>query len=107
MNKFSNGNDGNAIDDSYQTRNFSTSKKFIKNIESSSSLPEEELSNLKPEALNSKAVAVIDRVSNKLTGKDFKALQTLDVKTQVDLLILQATSIEHLCQCYIGWCSFW
>lgn len=63
--------------------------------------------NNKPEVLNSKAVAVINRVSNKLTGRDFKPNQTLDVKTQVDKLILQATSLEHLCRCYIGWCAFW
>ena len=61
----------------------------------------------KPDVLNSKAVAVIQRVSNKLTGRDFKPTSVLDVKEQVQLLILEATSIEHLCQCYIGWCSFW
>jgi FKBP12-rapamycin complex-associated protein len=27
----------------------------------------------------------------------------LDVPTQVDKLIQQATSIENLCQCFIGW----
>jgi FKBP12-rapamycin complex-associated protein len=25
----------------------------------------------------------------------------------VDKLIAQATSVENLCQHYIGWCSFW
>ena len=39
-------------------------------------------------------------------GRDF-ANTTLDVQFQVQRLILQATSIENLCQCYIGWCAFW
>ncbi|KAI9303923.1 armadillo-type protein [Cunninghamella echinulata] len=59
------------------------------------------------EMLNSRAVAVVNRVSNKLTGRDFNSRETLDVPTQVDKLIQQATSLENLCQCYIGWCAFW
>lgn len=60
-----------------------------------------------PEALNNKALAVVKRVRDKLTGRDFDPNHTLDVETQVDLLIKQATSHENLCQCYIGWCPFW
>ncbi|KAI9272821.1 armadillo-type protein [Phascolomyces articulosus] len=60
-----------------------------------------------PEMLNTRAVAVVNRVSNKLTGRDFNPRDTLDVPTQVDKLIQQATSLENLCQCYIGWCAFW
>lgn len=56
-----------------------------------------------PEMRNSRAVNVVDRVSNKLTGRDFNPNVTLDVPTQVDKLIQQATSLENLCQCYIGW----
>ncbi|KAJ3291491.1 phosphatidylinositol kinase- protein kinase tor1 [Rhizoclosmatium sp. JEL0117] len=59
----------------------------------------------RPEVLNAKAVTVINRVSNKLTGKDFKNQAPLDVPSQVHRLILQATSMENLCQCYIGWVS--
>jgi FKBP12-rapamycin complex-associated protein len=55
----------------------------------------------------SKALDVVDRVRNKLTGKDFDANITYDVANQVDLLIKQATANENLCQCYIGWCPFW
>ncbi|KAI9225912.1 MAG: phosphatidylinositol kinase Tor2 [Piptocephalis tieghemiana] len=62
--------------------------------------------NYQPEA-NQRAVQVITRVSNKLTGRDFKPNVTLDVPAQVDKLILEARSIENLCQCYIGWCAFW
>ncbi|TPX38402.1 hypothetical protein SeMB42_g06762 [Synchytrium endobioticum] len=61
----------------------------------------------RPEQLNSRALAVITRVSNKLTGRDFKSNTTLDVPSQVQRLILQATSLENLSQLYIGWCSFW
>lgn len=59
-----------------------------------------------PETLNTRAVAVVTRVSNKLTGRDFNPRVTLDVQTQVDKLIQQATSLENLCQCYIGWLVF-
>mmetsp|Transcript_7922 Transcript_7922/g.11928 ORF Transcript_7922/g.11928 Transcript_7922/m.11928 type:complete len:2546 (+) Transcript_7922:104-7741(+) len=60
--------------------------------------------------LNKKAVRVISRVENKLTGRDFNVSSernVTDIQTQVQSLILQATSHENLCQCYIGWCPFW
>ncbi|VFQ96023.1 unnamed protein product [Cuscuta campestris] len=85
------------------------------------------------EVLNERAVAVMARMSNKLTGRDFSTSpppissaqqQILDhgnlisgetrepdhglsVKFQVQKLILQATSHENLCQNYVGWCPFW
>ncbi|KAG7166823.1 Serine/threonine-protein kinase mTOR-like [Homarus americanus] len=59
------------------------------------------------EALNKKAVAIVNRVRDKLTGRDFCHDEPLDVHRQVELLIAQATSHENLCQCYIGWCPFW
>ncbi|XP_040286256.1 serine/threonine-protein kinase mTOR isoform X5 [Bufo bufo] len=62
---------------------------------------------VQPEALNKKAIQIINRVRDKLTGRDFSHEETLDVATQVELLIKQATSHENLCQCYIGWCPFW
>lgn len=68
--------------------------------------PEEDNVN-RPEVLNARAVAVINRVSNKLTGRDFKQHEVLDVPSQVQRLILQATAVENLCQCYVGWCPFW
>ncbi|XP_031551906.1 serine/threonine-protein kinase mTOR-like [Actinia tenebrosa] len=61
----------------------------------------------KPEALNKKALDIITRVRDKLTGGDFAKRNTLEVPSQVDLLIKQAVSHENLCQCYIGWCPFW
>jgi FKBP12-rapamycin complex-associated protein len=60
----------------------------------------------KPEALNTKAVTIINRVQNKLTGRDFRPTATLGVPQQVGKLIHQATAVENLCQCYIGWCPF-
>ncbi|EGC32838.1 protein kinase, atypical group [Dictyostelium purpureum] len=60
-----------------------------------------------PEALNERALSVINRVNKKLTGRDFNSNETLDVPDQVQKLIDQATSHENLCQLYIGWCSFW
>ncbi|KAJ4958930.1 hypothetical protein NE237_026041 [Protea cynaroides] len=87
------------------------------------------------EVLNERAVVVMARMSNKLTGRDFStgssvsgstsAVQHtvdhstlisgdtrevdhgLSVKLQVQKLILQATSHENLCQNYVGWCPFW
>lgn len=58
--------------------------------------------------LNRKALAIVNRVRDKLTGRDFPhILETVTVQKQVELLIQQATSNENLCQCYIGWCPFW
>jgi FKBP12-rapamycin complex-associated protein len=59
-----------------------------------------------PEILNKRALQVIKRVSNKLTGRDF-GNETLNIPEQVQRLIGQSTSHENLCQCYIGWCPFW
>ena len=59
------------------------------------------------ESQNARAVEVLDRVSQKLTGRDFKTDEELDVISQVNKLIMEATKLENLCQHYIGWCSFW
>lgn len=61
----------------------------------------------RPEIKNQRGLDVIDRVKAKLAGKDFKHQGPLDVNQQVDMLIEQATSLENLCQCFIGWCAFW
>ncbi|CAG9812455.1 unnamed protein product [Phaedon cochleariae] len=60
-----------------------------------------------PEAVNKKAVTIINRVRDKLTGHDFNVEEQVTIEKQVELLIQQATSNENLCQCYIGWCPFW
>lgn len=60
-----------------------------------------------PEALNKKALAIITRVREKLTGHDFDKNVGVSVEKQVELLIKQATSNENLCQCYIGWYVIW
>lgn len=79
------------------------------------------------EVLNERAVVVMARMSNKLTGRDFSNCSSisnssmqhaldqstpsgdtrepehgLSVKLQVQELILQATSHENLCQNYVG-----
>lgn len=62
------------------------------------------------EALNEKALKVIRRVQDKLSGTDFPDCvdgNPMDVQDQVQRLIVQATSSENLCQLFIGWCSFW
>ena len=55
--------------------------------------------------LNERAVRVIRRVENKLTGREFG--EELSIAQQVQRLIEQATSHLNLCQCYVGWCPFW
>ena len=79
-------------------------KKTTTNLEQLHSI---EKGSHQPEELNKKAVSIINRVRDKLTGNDFPNREVLDVQTQVDLLIQQATSHENLCQGYIGWCPFW
>lgn len=59
------------------------------------------------EVQNARAVEVLDRVAQKLTGRDFKPDEELTVNEQVNKLIIEATKLENLCQHYIGWCSFW
>lgn len=60
------------------------------------------------EALNEKALKVIRRVQDKLTGNDFGGdTEPTDVTDQVQRLIVQATSSENLCQLFVGWCAFW
>ena len=59
------------------------------------------------EVQNERAVQVLKRVREKLTGMDFKNTHPITVEDQVARLISQATNIENICQHYIGWCSFW
>ncbi|KAJ7899711.1 phosphatidylinositol 3-kinase [Mycena leptocephala] len=40
-------------------------------------------------------------------GRDFDPDVALSVEDQVGKLILQAMSLENLCQCFAGWCAFW
>jgi FKBP12-rapamycin complex-associated protein len=59
------------------------------------------------EAQNERAVQVLKRVKEKLTGHDFNPNVELNYIVQVDKLLMEATKPENLCQHYIGWCSFW
>jgi phosphatidylinositol kinase/protein kinase (PI-3 family) len=60
-----------------------------------------------PDRLNERALVVINRVSDKLSGRDFDKNQRLDVAEQVQKLIKMATSKENLCQAYLGWVGHW
>ncbi|KAI9341262.1 armadillo-type protein [Zopfochytrium polystomum] len=95
----------NELIDDVHGRNFPASRKQRPTNEVDL-VSEEDQAN-RPEGLNARAVSVIERVSSKLTGRDFKNSVTLDVPHQVQRLILQATSMENLCQCFVGWCAFW
>ncbi|KAK5135249.1 hypothetical protein LTR08_005499 [Meristemomyces frigidus] len=59
------------------------------------------------EVQNARALQVLSRVKEKLTGRDFKNDNELVIKDQVEKLLSEATNLENLCQHYIGWCSFW
>jgi FKBP12-rapamycin complex-associated protein len=59
------------------------------------------------ETQNERAMQVLNRVKEKLTGHDFKPDEELTFIMQVDKLLTEATKLENLCQHYIGWCSFW
>ncbi|KAG0095495.1 phosphatidylinositol kinase- protein kinase tor1 [Podila epicladia] len=76
-------------------------------LPSEQELVNENVDDIQPEQLNQRAVTVLNRITNKLTGRDFNPDQTLDVHSQVEKLILQATSTENLCQCWVGYCAFW
>jgi serine/threonine-protein kinase mTOR len=56
----------------------------------------------------SRALQVINRIQSKLNGRDFGLLEEdTTVQQQVDRLICEATSVENLCQVFVGWCPFW
>ncbi|KAJ7623177.1 phosphatidylinositol 3-kinase [Roridomyces roridus] len=52
-------------------------------------------------------LVLLEYILTRSPGKDFDPEVPLTVVAQVDKLILQATSIENLCQCFSGWCAFW
>ena len=66
-----------------------------------------ETSKFEQELRNARAIMVLKRISDKLVGNDIKDRIHLDIPDQVDRLMKEATSIENLCQHYIGWCPFW
>lgn len=57
--------------------------------------------------LNSRAMEVLGRIKDKLSGNDFNNVRRMEVPAQVRQLINDATNHENLCQHYTGWCSFW
>ncbi|OSX78492.1 hypothetical protein BU14_0107s0001 [Porphyra umbilicalis] len=59
------------------------------------------------QAVNRQAVAAIQRVSNKLTSRDFEYNHVHDVPAQVERLIQQAVDPERLCIAFHGWCGWW
>jgi len=59
------------------------------------------------ETLNQKAVAVIERVRDKLTGNDFHGSPHLNEAEQVDRLIKIARCSESLAVSYVGYCAWW
>ncbi|KAG8710611.1 phosphatidylinositol kinase- protein kinase tor1 [Ceratobasidium sp. 394] len=61
----------------------------------------------KQEIRDQRALAVYNRVRDKLTGRDFNTPEPLPTVDQVLRLIEQATSYENLCQSFSGWCAFW
>ncbi|KAJ8712457.1 hypothetical protein PYW07_005299 [Mythimna separata] len=93
-----------------------TESSFSSDIDSSYTLPSRsrnhihyESLEIPPEAnLNKRALSILNRIRDKLTGRDFPHVEAVvSVPKQVDLLIKQATNNENLCQCYIGWCPYW
>ncbi|ABO93925.1 predicted protein [Ostreococcus lucimarinus CCE9901] len=64
------------------------------------------------DALNERAVSVMQRMSAKLTGRDgdhhhVESMQPDSVEMQVERLISEATSAENLSVSYVGWCPWW
>ena len=66
-----------------------------------------EIRGVEGEARNQRALEVVRRIQNKLTGRDYDPTTPLSVPEQVDRLIQDATSVENLCVAFIGWCAFW
>jgi FKBP12-rapamycin complex-associated protein len=56
---------------------------------------------------NQRALEVVRRIQNKLSGRDFNPQESLGVAAQIERLVQDATSKENLCVAFVGWCSFW
>ncbi|CDS00383.1 hypothetical protein [Sporisorium scitamineum] len=56
---------------------------------------------------NQRALEVVRRIQNKLSGRDFNPAESLSVSAQIERLVQDATSKENLCVAFVGWCSFW
>ncbi|KAJ1424413.1 FATC domain-containing protein, partial [Ochromonadaceae sp. CCMP2298] len=57
-----------------------------------------------------RALEVINRIQAKLTGRPPPTNDDADdltVEEQVERLIMEATSVENLCQLFTGWCPLW
>eukprot|EP00172_Hildenbrandia_rubra_P000040 Plantae.Rhodophyta-Hildenbrandia_rubra.ctg10178.p1 GENE.Plantae.Rhodophyta-Hildenbrandia_rubra.ctg10178~~Plantae.Rhodophyta-Hildenbrandia_rubra.ctg10178.p1 ORF type:complete len:1219 (-),score=182.70 Plantae.Rhodophyta-Hildenbrandia_rubra.ctg10178:1597-4974(-) len=57
-------------------------------------------------ALNKRALKAIDRVKDKLYGREF-GCGVVSPEDQVVRIVADATSVENLCQHFVGWCPFW
>ena len=75
--------------------------------EDDNSKPDIEAAHAEDTTMKEKAVGIMRRVLEKLTGKDFGNSKELSVHDQVDRLIREATSHENLSQSYQGWCPYW
>ncbi|KKY24120.1 putative phosphatidylinositol 3-kinase tor2 [Phaeomoniella chlamydospora] len=100
-----------------------TGRDFKPSHSSSSGLPPSVMSSLRKQGHKSITVKGTAHSSNggdpSLTERQLSLAQMttaipgndegyeLPVDVQVDKLLAQATSVENLCQHYIGWCSFW
>ncbi|KAJ3138476.1 phosphatidylinositol kinase- protein kinase tor1 [Physocladia obscura] len=88
--------------DELESPKYIGSKKF-KSLKSHNGFSTSSDQAYRPEQINTRAVSIVNRVENKLNGTDFKNSAPLDVESQVNKLIMQATSTENLCQNYVGW----
>ena len=106
------GGTNTSGDTGSNTTNNTTTATTTTNLDPRETFRPRARSNLDPEAepkevQNARALQVLSRVNEKLTGTDFRPDEELSVPEQVDKLLIQATNLENLCQHYIGWCSFW
>ena len=67
----------------------------------------EEKDYIESDDLNRIIKIVLERVSDKLNGTDFKKNEELKISKQIRRIISQATSHENLSQSYPGWYPFW
>ena len=102
-----NDNDDIKVDEKIESIEEKIEKKKMEDDERQIFNSFEEKDEIESEELNEIAQIVLERVQDKLSGTDFYPNVVIDAKTQVDKLIIQATSYENLAQSYLGWCPFW
>lgn len=92
-----------VVDRELMSRICSMVRRFFPRLVRSCILTRYDVAEEAVDQINARALQVVDRVQQKLTGRDFKPTVSLAVNEQVDKLIASATMVENLAVMFVGW----